>query len=135
MASALRTFDEYMKRVKNRRNGIDEQPGKNEDDSDSEEEVEDERLRVKEEEPPDDVDMKVVRAVLLNNILFLTLELDEVENALKKRQQAEREAEVDNSDNSDYDKSSSEEDEEDDESQSNRIDPLAIHPRVRFLLF
>ena len=94
-----------------------------------------ESLRVKEEEPPDDVDMKVVRAVLLNSILFLTLELDEVENALKKRQQAEREAEVDNSDNSDYDNSSSEEDEEDNESRSDRIDPLAIHPRVRFLLF
>ena len=80
-----------MKRAKNRRNGIDDQPGRV-DNSDSEDEVEDERLRVKEEDPPDDVDMKVVRALLLNSILFLTLELDELETEARRIEQAEREA-------------------------------------------
>ena len=77
--------------------------------------------------------MKVVRALLLNSVLFLTLELDELEEEMRKQQQAEKEAAEENSDNSDYDRSSSEEEEETEEQKSNKIDPLAVHPQVRVL--
>jgi hypothetical protein len=133
MTSSLRTFDQYMKRAKNRRNGIDDQPGRV-DNSDSEDEVEDERLRVKEEDPPDDVDMKVVRALLLNSILFLTLELDELETEARRIEQAEREAAAEDEASSDYDdSSSSKEEEETREDEVNKMDPLVVHPQVRAL--